>query len=134
MSFLVLTCVTWTAVIMGLVWICLVLVERASDSCDANRETERHGLFTAEDDPVLAQRVQHLEGNSDGAVRFVVCDGDTKFGSGAKQSSPPLLYVINSDIKDHDDAEQPRSPGDRRALNGGFFRQAARDSLEINVG
>ena len=127
MSFLVLTCVTWTAVIMGLVWICLVLVERASDSCDANQKTERHGLFTAEDDPVLVQRVEDFEPNLDGAVTLVVCDGDTKFGSGAK-------YVIDSDIEDHDDAEQPRSPGDRRALNGGFFRQAARDSLEINVG
>jgi hypothetical protein len=65
----------------------------------------------------------------DGAVALVVCDGDTKFGSGAEHSSPSLVYLINSDIEDHDDTEQPRSPGDRASLNGGFFRQSALDSL-----
>ena len=133
MNFLVLACVTWTAVIMGLVWICLVLVERASDSCDANQKTERHGLFTAEDDPVVVQRVEDFEPNLDGAVTLVVCDGDTKFGSGAEHTSPPLVDLIIPDIEDHDDAEQLRSPGDRRALSGGFFRQAALHSLEIDA-
>ena len=114
---------------MGLVWICLVLVERAAFSCDANPETERHGLFASEDDLALAQRVQHVERNLDGAVTLVVCDGDTKFGRDAEHTSPPLADVIIPEIEDHDDAGLPRSPGDRAALDGGFFRQAALHSL-----
>src|SRR5215475_12393814 len=94
MSFLVLACVTWTAVIMGLVWICLVLVERASYSCDADRETERHGLFASEDDLAPVQRVQHFQHNFDGALALAMCDEDADFRIGTLHNSLPLSDVI----------------------------------------
>ena len=118
---------------MGLVWICLVLVERASYSCDANQEAERHGPFASENDLPIARRIRDFAPNLDGAVTLVACDGDKKFGKGFDHTSPPLVDVMIPDIEDHEDAGLPRSPRDRRALSGGFFSQAALRSLEIDA-